>query len=584
MTRMIHRIRKGIGLLLSVVTITTGLMAALTSTVYAEADEGGRVPYQFAFDNILSLHFSDTRIRVLRNLQLDLGAPLEAAGWVATPDGITGYQYLWLPVGEQQGEWQDVTTQKISGRSDLAGAGIPHASGHSTAGFKFSIQPPADLAEGYYNVYIRALDGSGISCDLVALLNLRYGQPDLDDGKTHSISFPRIEREGAEAYSGDVTISEEGITLGPDGRVRLGSLDLAAFERLRITYTAEAQDMDGRRALLGLKSSGSYSYGEAGEAYNLTDNLLYTAIDTAGTLEIDLTEASYSGEVWLTGYLGQGVTVTGIEFIYTGYATDRVAAKIYLSEDLLGYFSGANVTEAKGITDPALGDVLRLEATQNTNDPYIHFNAGALLKENGILLDADEYKYMVILYRAETAINGDYMNLYLCSGNITGATEDCNQSVRLTRDGQWHYVLVDLSQKANWGGVINGWRFDYINADTDRGDGVEFATVQFFRTYEGATEAASRSVSEQAPYHRGQPAVFSDMSEENGGQSDFVIPPEDSYVVNGEGTDTTIVPSDTPHGSEPRPATKGCSATVAVAFLPVVAVLAACAVTIRKKD
>ena len=100
MTRMIHRIRKGIGLLLSVVTITTGLMAALTSTVYAEADEGGRVPYQFAFDNILSLHFSDTRIRVLRNLQLDLGAPLEAAGWVATPDGITGYQYLWLPVGD----------------------------------------------------------------------------------------------------------------------------------------------------------------------------------------------------------------------------------------------------------------------------------------------------------------------------------------------------------------------------------------------------------------------------------------------------------------------------------------------------
>lgn len=584
MTRMIHRIRKGIGLLLSVVTITTGLMAALTSTVYAEADEGGRVPYQFAFDNILSLHFSDTRIRVLRNLQLDLGAPLEAAGWVATPDGITGYQYLWLPVGEQQGEWQDVTTQTISGRSDLAGAGIPHASGHSTAGFKISIQPPADLAEGYYNVYVRAVDGSGVSCDLVALLNLRYGQPDLDDGKTHSISFPRIEREGAEALSGAVAIGEEGITLGPDGRVRLGSLDLAAFERLRITYTAEAQDMDGRRALLGLKSSGSYSYGEAGEAYNLTDNLLYTAIDTAGTLEIDLTEASYSGEVWLTGYLDRGVTVTGIEFIYNGYATDRVAAKIYLSEDLLGYFSGANVTEAKGITDPALGDVLRLEATQNTNDPYIHFNAGALLKENGILLDADEYKYMVILYRAETAINGDYMNLYLCSGNITGATEDCNQSVRLTRDGQWHYVLVDLSQKANWGGVINGWRFDYINADTDRGDGVEFATVQFFRTYEGATEAASCDISKQAPYHRGEPAVFSDMSEENGGQSDFVIPPEDSYVVNGEGTDTTIVPSDTPHGSEPRPTTKGCSATVAVAFLPVAVLLAACAVTMRKKD
>ena len=362
-------------------------------------------------------------------------------------------------------------------------------------------------------------------------------------------------------------------------------LDLSHFERLRITYTAADQSMDGRRAVLGLKSSGAYSYGEAGEAYNLTDNLLYAALDRAGTLDIDLTEVSYRGEVWLTGYLGQGVTVTDIEFIYKGYATDRVAAKIYLSEDLLGYFSGANATEAKGITDPALGDVLRLEATQNTNDPYIHFNAGALLKENGILLDADEYKYMVILYRAETAVNGDYMNLYLCSGNITGATEDCNQSVRLTRDGQWHYVLVDLSQKANWGGVINGWRFDYINADTDRGDGVEFATVQFFRTYEGATAAASRDVSGQEPYHRGDPAVFCDMSEEaSSGAGDFVIPPEDSYIMSEDGSETVAIPADTPEGGETDAPVGGCSASVTVALLPLAAWLAAWAVIFRKKD
>ena len=210
MTRRIHRIKKGAVLLVAMVMIMAGLTLTPATSVGAETDEGGRAPYQFAFDDILSLHFSDTRIHVLRNLQLDLGVPLEASGWVATPEGITGYRYLWLPVGEQQGEWQDVTTQTISGRSDLAGAGIPHASGHSTAGFKFSIQPPDDLTEGYYNVYIRALDGSGISCDLVALLNLRYGQPDLDDGKTHSISFPRIEREGAEALSGAVAIGEEG--------------------------------------------------------------------------------------------------------------------------------------------------------------------------------------------------------------------------------------------------------------------------------------------------------------------------------------------------------------------------------------
>ena len=591
---MINRKRKGIAMLLAVVLITAGV-TVVSVTAQAASDEGGRVPYQYSVDRIFSESCGDSRISVLRNRQLDMGEPLELAGWVATPEGVAGYRYLWLPAGEQNGEWQDVTDPEILSRPDLAAADIPYTSGHATAGFCFSIYPPSDLSEGYYDVYIRAVDGQGVPCDLVALLNLRYGEPDIDNGKTYGISFPRILREGERVLAGNAVVTAEGITLGPDGRVLLGDLNLASFEQLRITYFTREENSgaeEGRRTVLGLKSSGNSGYGVAGEAYNLTDSLLYAAIGTAGVLEMDLTDVDYRGEVWLTGYLGDAVTVTGIELVYNGYATDRVAAKIFLSGDLVSdYFSGGNHTRATGIRDSVLGDVLRLEVTEKTNDPYIHFDAGSLLREYEINLSADEYKYMVFLYRAEAHNSSGNMNLYLCAGPITGATEDCNQGVRLTADGRWHYVLVDLSQKENWGGIINGWRFDYISSNSDGGDAVEFASVQFFRTYEGAREAASRSVSEQKPYHSGDPAVYRDLSEESGAeQPDFVISPEDSYVATEPVTDADTEESDTAEDAPDttvevlaEPVKQGCGSVVVA--VPVAALLlAACAVMLRRKD
>ena len=398
------------------------VLAPVVSSFGAGAvpDGGGRAPYQFSVDDLNGHRVSGTMIGVIRDLHLPLGKSIVAKGWMATPEGVSAYQYLWIPSGGGYAEWKPVEAARIIPRGDLASAGISHPSGHGTAGFELTLTPPSDLAEGTYDVYIRAIDGMGLPCDMVALLGLRYGDPDPDDGKKHEISFARIMREGEVSRAGNVTVTPEGITLAEDGRVRLGELNLAAFSQLRITYTAENADAgvgEGRKPILGLKSAGKHSYGTAGQSYNLTDNLVYAPLDPAtgtGVAEIDLTEVNHYGDVWLTGYLGGEVTVTAIEFTYHGYVTDRVAAKIHLSGDLIdGYFSGYSHTAATGITDPVPGDILRLEVTEATNDPYVHFNAGRLLEDNGIKLDADEYKYMVFLYRAEPANNTDRMNLYL---------------------------------------------------------------------------------------------------------------------------------------------------------------------------
>ena len=143
------------------------------------------------------------------------------------------------------------------------------------------------------------------------------------------------------------------------------------------------------------------------------------------------------------------------------------------------------------------------------------------------------------------------MNLYLCSGMITGATEACNQGTSLYRDGKWHYLLVDLSQKENWSGIINGWRFDYISGDSDVGDAVEFASVQFFRTFEAALEVASEDPKSREPYHIGDPVVERDMREELGAdEPDYVISPEDSFVVTEPEPET-----ETPTEPETEPGT-----------------------------
>lgn len=599
---MYTRSRKGIVPLLTAVLLSAVLLGAFSVSMTAGAapDNGGRVPYQYAIDDVLSVSRSDSRIAVLRDLRLDLGQPLTMKGWLATDEGVSAYQYLWLPAGGGSGEWTVVTDASITSRPDLAAAGIPYPSGHATAGFSLTIQPP-DLPEGCYDVYVRALDGMGVPCDLVALLNLRYGQPDLITASAHTVSIPRVMREGEDALFGGATVTEEALILPPDGGVRLGELNLAAFEELKITYEVTDPAAAGKTPVLGLKSAGEYSYGKGDEAYNVTHSLAYTPIHTERSeVVVDLRECNANGEVWLTGHLNGEIRITELKFVCNGYAADRVAALIRLNADLAKpYFTQLNQTELKGITDPVLGDVLRMEVRDDTNDPYAFFNAGGLLKDHDIVLDADEYTYMVLLYRASPDNNGDRMNLYLCSGAITGATEDCNHGVSLKRDGGWHYLLVDLTQRENWEGVINGWRFDYVSAASDAGDYVDFASVQFFRTYEAAQTAASRDPAKTEAFHMGDTPVIRDMCEEQGQGSDapLTIDPADTYEVTEPPTepptdpseetdpDVSSTPADTtaPPPAETNQAGKGCRSALSLSPLLSAMIFLAPALAKRKK-
>ena len=579
---MKHATRRICALLLAVFLAVAGACTSLIMTASASPDEGGRVPYRFHLETLHTTGAGGSMIQVVRKLELELGQPLEAAGWLATDEGVSAYQYLWLPAGGGFGEWITVKNPHITHRHDLTAAGIEYPSGHSTAGFQFTIEPPKDLPEGYYDIYIRALDGMGTPCDLAAILDLRYGDPDRVSVSGQSISFPRIGREGEASLLGGATVEDDTLRLPPDGRVRLGDLNLTGFEEVKITYYfPDARAWKGdKTSILGLKSSGEYSYGKEDESYNVTHSLVHAPLwERAGQITLKLTECDENGDIWLTGHLNSEIVITAIDFVGKGYGTDRVAALINLSgETATPYLRSFSHTEAKTVTDPHLGEVLRLEVKDATNDPYAHFAVGDLLRDHDIVLDADVYKFLVLLYRAEPVNNTDRMNLYLCSGPITGATEECNQGATLLRDGKWHYLLVDLTQKANWGGIVNGWRFDYISGDSDAGDAVEFASVQFFRTAKAAHEAAQQDPTRREAYKSGDPVVLRDMREEGSAEEEFIPDPSDTYEVTEPPTEPPIepptepAPTDTeapdsetitsPNGTEELPTKRGCASAV----------------------
>lgn len=586
--------RKICALLLAVFLAMAGLCTSLTTAVSASPDEGGRVPYRFHFETLHTTSAGGTMIQVVRDLELDLGDRLVAEGWMATAEGVSAYQYLWLPAGGGFGEWVTVKNPHIGPRGDLTAAGIEYPSGHSTAGFSMSIAPPKDASEGYYDLYIRALDGMGTPCDLAVLLNLRYGEPDFVSASGQTISLPRIAREGDASLSGGATVENGQLRIPPDGRVRLGELNLAGFTKVKITYSIPDTHalMGDKTPILGLKSSGAYSYGKETEPYNTTHSLVYAPLTArSGEVTLELDACDENGEIWLTGHLDGDILISRIQFVARGYATDRVAAHVNLSGELKPYLNGVNHTSITTVTDPTLGDVLRLEVTEETNDPYAYFRAEDLLRENGIALDADEYKYMVFLYRADPANNTDRMNLYLCSGPIIGPTEDCNQGVTLERDGKWHYLLVDLSAKANWGGIIHGWRFDYISGDSDAGDGVELASVQLFRTAKAARKLAGKDPMSKEPYGIGDPTVVKDMSEETDAEEpDFILDPADTYEVTEPPAEppteppADTIPSDThtpdsesvpsPDGTREPSAKRGCASAVSsLSLLPLLSPL-----------
>ncbi len=538
------------------------LLLASFAALGVPAVSGGnllRAPYTFCVENTSAgSGFSGTSaIYVYEGYVLPENEHLTLEGWFVTDEGVHHYEYAWVSGLHRAPEWQTVHDATIFDRPDLAAAGIPYPGGHSTAGFSIDIPPLPHMTDGYYDLYVRAVTGDGVNCDMVLFSRLRYGTPDADDGMKRIVSFTRLAKtEGALTKA---TVTEAGLMMTNQSIAALGSLELGVFERIKITYSLDEAYTDGKQALIGFKSSPEHLYGDGNGWYNLTDHVTALPLNTSATepqtVELDLSKVQLKDHqnLYLSAYLKDGVTLTvhQLELTYRGEGYDHTAAKIYLSADVIGKFSGTNMVTIGGVNDPVMGDVLRIEVLDETNDPFAHFNAWSLMNDYDVNLSADDYKYMVVLARASKENKHSSMTFYLCAGSIIGATEACTYTHTLTTDGQWHYYVFDLTSKENWTGGINGWRFDIINGDCQPGNYVDFASIQLFRTPEAAAAAASAPVTGNiTPHALGMSAVIRDDIEESHISDDPMIFPEGEWFE-----ETTLADTEPPLGSETHPDT-----------------------------
>ncbi len=594
------------------------LLCGCFLTVPASAD--GRPHYVFRFENLNGGDTGQRETLLIRDgWVLSAGETLEFSGWVAVSGGISAYEYAFVPVGDTSSagsaEWRTPTEVNIASRGDLTKNGVAHSSGHRTAGFSMKITAPADT-DGYFDFYLRAVTKSGYRCDLLAVTDVTVGLPDSDDGEKYTVNLERCVRD-ADGLSG-VRLRQDGsgISLSVGGVLPLGEFNLNAFESVSITYKVASSftEQKGTRcAAIGIKASSDVTasdvtasdvtasdvtasgvtaagvtaagvtaaggmpspYNRDGK-YDMSDSLILGRLragEGTRTMVLDLTGTDGRRQLFLSAFLfgGNTVTVTDISFTYNGKSATRTAARIFCSGDLSPYLSGSNAVETSTVSDAALGDVLRIRAATDTNDPYVYFNAESLLAEENIRINADEYRYLVLLVRARQGNGSGSMTFYLCAGDIGGPTEDCTATIRLETDGQWHYRLIDLSQKNTWSGTVHGWRFDMINGSCAEGDYVDYASVQFFRTETAAREVMSGNpLKPDTVYRSGDALVMRDDREEKDSlqaeyqpdAADIRIPAEtETAETETDGTDTTASDGDGGTDSSPVPDTAADTGT-----------------------
>ena len=112
--------------------------------------------------------------------------------------------------------------------------------------------------------------------------------------------------------------------------------------------------------------------------------------------------------------------------------------------------------------DHAGEDGIRLSPDENNYDPYFTINYRNLME----LYTAEDFACLEFTYMVpETCAQDLYaMELFLCSGSVTGATAGISTVVELVADGEWRTVRVDLGATGYWSGEIHSIRMDFFSS------------------------------------------------------------------------------------------------------------------------
>ena len=189
-------------------------------------------------------------------------------------------------------------------------------------------------------------------------------------------------------------------------------------------------------------------------------------------------------------------------------------------------FSGTNQCKYEIVMDETYGSVLKLTTTKNASDPFVFFNYASYMK--GLKLDslsADDYKYIVLTIRTENCTSETF-ELFYCAGAITGATGGYQTTATFNADEEnWQKIIFDLSN-ADWKGIINGFRLDFLASPGGEGESVYIYSMDFYKTAKEAYGDMNIDLS--------RPGEDSDLTEPavDGVNYDKLTAPDEDTSVN----------------------------------------------------
>lgn len=211
-----------------------------------------------------------------------------------------------------------------------------------------------------------------------------------------------------------------------------------------------------------------------------------------------------------------------------------------------------NDTEIKTVTDEALGTVLSLTSTAQSDDPHIVLDYAALMESLTLApVTGESVGYAVLKVRNVSASNTSVALSFNGGEGKTAALSDSG-------DG-WQYVVVDLTD-AGFTGALTSLRLDWEESADEAGNTMLLADIFLVSTEE-------------------QVNALTD------GQ--YVFPTQEKLEPETEApTDGAEDSSDTPDGTDAPtdPAKGGCFASLSVASVGLIAAGAAVAALRKKED
>ena len=143
------------------------------------------------------------------------------------------------------------------------------------------------------------------------------------------------------------------------------------------------------------------------------------------------------------------------------------------ADDALKYFTGANAAKAELVSDSEYGRVVKISTTGKSGDPFINFNYRNYMNAYKLTpASADTYKVVALKIRQEKCSNSTF-ELFYCAGSITAATGGYSRSGSFDNsDGDWQYIIFDLTTANGFKGIINAFRFDFMTSSVGANESV----------------------------------------------------------------------------------------------------------------